>query len=115
VNFPVIHGVSASTAASKNHLAAVHDLAVFEPCFLMQGVVLALAAWQFLGTPTARRSWLVSIMLGAVVIDVFGGMLSLAGACTLRLADRSSRSSSRGAPTLVHDHQASHDIETDPD
>ena len=79
VNFPVIHGVSAATAASKNHLAAVHDLAVFEPCFLMQGVVLALAAWQFLRTPTARRNWLVSIILGTVVIDVFGGMLSLAG------------------------------------
>lgn len=79
VDFPVVPGVSAATAAEANHLAAVQDLLVFEPCFLIQGVVLALAAWQFIRTRAGRRRWWVSLFLGIVAIDMFGVLLSLAG------------------------------------
>lgn len=55
VNFPVVPGVSAATAAAQNHLSAVQDLVVFEPCFVVEGALLALAAWQFIRTPAGRR------------------------------------------------------------
>jgi hypothetical protein len=43
VNFPALPGVSAATAAAANHTSAVLDLAVFEPWFLIEGVLLLLA------------------------------------------------------------------------
>lgn len=79
VDFPVVPGVSAATAAGKNHLSAVQDLLVFEPCFLIEGVLLAVAAWQFLRTPAGRRRWWVSLTVGVLAIDVFGTLLSLGG------------------------------------
>ena len=79
VDFPTVRGVSPATAAEKNHLAVVQDLVVFEPCFLVLGVLLALAAWQFIRTPVGRRTWSVSIVVGVALIDVFGAVLSLAG------------------------------------
>lgn len=79
VDFPAVPGVGAAEEAAKNHLSAVQDLVVFEPCFLIQGLLLALAAWQFIGTRTGRRRWSVSIVVGVVVIDVFGALLSFSG------------------------------------
>jgi hypothetical protein len=79
VNFPVVPGVSAATAAAKNHLSAVQDLVVFEPCFVVEGVLLALAGWQFIRTPAGRRTWSMSMIVGIVAIDVFGALLSLGG------------------------------------
>ncbi|MEV5012696.1 DUF3995 domain-containing protein [Streptomyces sp. NPDC056159] len=79
VDFPVVPGVSAARAAEANHLSAVQDLLVFEPCFLIQGVVIALAAWQFIRTLEGRRRWGTSMLLGIAVIDVFGVLLSLVG------------------------------------
>ncbi|MFJ2722639.1 DUF3995 domain-containing protein [Streptomyces sp. 6-11-2] len=80
VDFPVVPGVGTAEAAEANHLSAVQDLLVFEPCFMVQGVVLALAAWQFIRTRSGRRKWWTSLAVGIVVIDVFGALLSLAGA-----------------------------------
>ncbi len=77
VDFPVVPGVGTAEAAGANHLAAVQDLLVFEPCFLVQGLVLALAAWQFVRTPDGRRRWSMSLAVGIVVVDVFGALLSL--------------------------------------
>lgn len=79
VDFPVVPGISAATAATQNHLSAVHDLLVFEPCFLVEGALLAMAAWQFLRTPVGRRKWSISVVAGIVVIDVFGALLTLGG------------------------------------
>lgn len=77
VDFPVVPGVDAATAAAQNHLSAVHDLLVFEPCFLVQGVLLALAGRQFIRTRAGRRLWSVSVIVGIVAIDLFGTVLSL--------------------------------------
>lgn len=77
VDFPVVPGVDPATAADANHEAAVHDLLVFEPSFLVQGVLLALAGRQFLRTPRSRRRWTVSMVAGVLVVDVFGIVLGL--------------------------------------
>ncbi|MCM2577167.1 DUF3995 domain-containing protein [Streptomyces meridianus] len=76
VDFPVVPGVDAATAADSNRLSALQDILVFEPCFLIQGVLLALAARQFIRTPAGRRTWSVSVIVGIAVIDVFGAVLS---------------------------------------
>lgn len=80
VDFPDVPELSAEELADANHLAAVHDLLVFEPCFLIQGVVLAMAAWQFIRTPARRRLWTWSLVVAVVLISVFGAVLSLADA-----------------------------------
>jgi len=77
VHFPVVRGVSAATAATQNHLAAMQDVAVFEPCFIILGILLCLAVWQFLSTPITRRRWLVTIIWGVLVIDLLGLVLWL--------------------------------------
>ncbi|MFR9673721.1 DUF3995 domain-containing protein [Streptomyces sp. TR06-5] len=79
VDFPVVPGVDPATAAEKNHLSALHDLLVFEPAFLIQGVLLALAGLQFLTTAAGRRRWSVSLIVGVLAIDAFGVALALAG------------------------------------
>jgi hypothetical protein len=79
VNFPAVADVSAATAAARHHLSAMQDLLVFEPCFAIEGALLALAAWQFVRTPVGRRRWSLSIIVGVLVIDVFGTVLSLGG------------------------------------
>ena len=65
------------TVAQKN-TAAARDLMVFEPWFLLEGALLALAGHQFLRTATARRRWTAALLVAIVVIDVFGAALSLA-------------------------------------
>jgi hypothetical protein len=77
VDFPDTPHLSAAEAADANHLSAVHDLLVFEPSFLIQGVVLAMAAWQFIRTPARRRQWTWSLVVSVVLITVFGAVLSL--------------------------------------
>lgn len=79
VDFPSVSGVSAATAAGRHHLSAVQDLVVFEPCFVVQGALVALAAWQFVRTSARRRTWLMSVIVGTVLIAVFGTLLSLRG------------------------------------
>jgi len=75
VNFPELPDVSAATAAAANHTAAVVDIAVFEPWFLIEGLLLLLVGWQFLRTPKGRRRWQMSIIVGAALIDLFGTLL----------------------------------------
>ena len=77
VDFPALPGVSADAAAAANHTSAVLDLAVFEPWFLIEGLLLLLAGRQFLRTPKARRWWTVSVIAGTALIDVFGIVLAL--------------------------------------
>jgi hypothetical protein len=77
VNFPDLPGASAATAAAANHASAVRDLAVFEPWFLIEGILLLLAGRQVLRTREARRRWTMSIIAGTALIDVFGVLLAL--------------------------------------
>jgi len=64
------------TAAQKN-LAAVRDLAAFEPWFFIQGLLLALAGHWLARTAAGRRQWTLSLVAGIVLIDVLGLILAV--------------------------------------
>ena len=65
------------TAAQKNH-AALLDLGVFEPWFLIQGLLLLLAGRWFARTAAGRRRWTLSLIAGVVLADAFGIALAVA-------------------------------------
>jgi hypothetical protein len=77
VNFPSVPGVSPADAAASNHTSTVLDLTVFEPWFLIEGVLLVLAVHQFLRTRATRRRWLITIIVGVALVDVLGTLLAL--------------------------------------
>lgn len=79
VDFPEVQGMSAEAALRKNRVAAVHDLLVFEPCFLLQGVLIALAVGHFIRTPERRRLWWISLAVGIGLIDILGVILVWGG------------------------------------
>jgi hypothetical protein len=58
------------------HLAALHDLAIFEPWFLVLGFLLALAGRWSAG-PAVSRRWTLSLVAAIVLIDAFGAALAL--------------------------------------
>jgi hypothetical protein len=66
------HGLT----AGQKHLAALHDLAIFEPWFLVLGFLLALAGRWFAG-PAVSRRWTLSLVAAIVLIDAFGVALVL--------------------------------------
>jgi len=65
------------TAAQKNH-AALLDLGLFEPWFLIQGLLLLLAGRWFARTAAGHRWWTLSLIAGIVLIDAFGIALAVA-------------------------------------
>ena len=65
------------TAAQKNH-SALLDLGVFEPWFLIQGLLLLFASRWFARTAAGRRWWTLSLLAGVVLIDAFGIALAVA-------------------------------------
>lgn len=67
------HGL---TAAQKN-LAALHDLAIFEPWFLVLGLLLALAGRWFAGSAPRRHRWMLSLVATIVLVDAFGVALAV--------------------------------------
>ncbi len=73
VSYPVGHW----TVAQKN-TAAARDLMVFEPWFLLEGVLLALAGHHLLRTATARRRWTAALLAAVAVTGVSGVALSVA-------------------------------------
>jgi uncharacterized protein DUF3995 len=64
------------TAAQKN-LAALRDLAIFEPWFLVLGLLLALAGHGFAPTATRGRLWTLSMLAAIVLICAFGFVLAV--------------------------------------
>jgi hypothetical protein len=74
VDFPAVPGAG---AAAAYHTSAVLDLAVFEPWFLIEGVLLLLAGRQFLRTPASRHLWTMSVIIGVALVDVFGTLLAV--------------------------------------
>ena len=66
---------NALTAGQKS-LAALHDLTIFEPWFLVLGLLLALAGRWFAG-PAASRRWTLSLVAVIVLVDAFGIVLAV--------------------------------------
>ena len=62
--------------AGQKSLAALHDLAIFEPWFLVLGLLLALAGRRFAGPATSRR-WTLSLVAAIVLVDAFGVALAV--------------------------------------
>ena len=65
------------TAGQKNH-AALLDLGVFEPWFLVQGLLLLFADRWFARTAGGHRRWTLSLIVGTALVDVFGVALAVA-------------------------------------
>jgi hypothetical protein len=61
----------------KNH-AALLDLGVFEPWFLIQGLLLLFAGRWLACTAAGRRWWMRSLIVGVVLVDAFGVALAVA-------------------------------------
>jgi hypothetical protein len=55
------------TATQKN-LAALRDLGIFEPWFLVLGLLLALVGYRFAPTATRGRQWTLSLLAAIVLI-----------------------------------------------
>ena len=55
------------------------DLVLFEPWFLLEGVLLALAGWQYLRTARRRRRRVAAMVGGTLVLLLFGVLLPLTG------------------------------------
>jgi hypothetical protein len=66
-------------SAAEKHAAAVLDVAAFEPWFLLEGVVLALAGWQYLRTARHRRRWVGTLASGTLLLVLFGVVLAVTG------------------------------------
>jgi hypothetical protein len=66
-------------SAAEKHTAAVLDLALFEPWFLLEGLALALAGWQYLRTGRGRRRWTVALSFGTLLLVLFGVLLAVTG------------------------------------
>ncbi len=66
------HGL---TPAQKTS-AALHDISIFEPWFLLQGLMLAWAGHQFAATTAGRRRWAWSLIAGTVLVEAFGLILT---------------------------------------
>jgi hypothetical protein len=74
VRFPAL----VRTAADR-HTAAVLDVVLFEPWFLLEGVLLALAGRQHLRTARARRRWTATMAGGTLLVLLFGVLLAATG------------------------------------
>lgn len=76
VRFPNVGHV---WSAGERHAAAVLDVALFEPWFLLEGVLLALAGRQWLRSARARRRWAIAVWGGSVLLLLFGTLLAATG------------------------------------
>ena len=68
---------TARTGPLTAYLAALHDLAIFEPWFLVLGLLLALACRRFAGPAPRRHRWMLSLVAAIVLVDAFGVALAV--------------------------------------
>lgn len=72
VDFPA---VAARSAAERLHAARL-DLALFEPWFMIEGLLLAAAGHEAIPTGRARRRWTAAVVIGALGLLLFGAVLA---------------------------------------
>jgi hypothetical protein len=60
----------------NEHASVVWDLVLFEPWFLIEGILLGLAGWYYLNKPRARQAWLALCTLG-IIAGIVTGLLGV--------------------------------------
>jgi hypothetical protein len=71
--------MASSWTAAERARAIWLDLAVFEPWFLLEGVLLTAVGRQAIVRLAGRRWWIVGVVVGALLLLVFGGVLAFKG------------------------------------
>jgi hypothetical protein len=77
-----VHGAvswptGAAWSAAERTAAVWRDLTIFEPWFVLEGLLLAAAGRQAVITPQRRRRWTAAMWRGTVVLLLFGLLLVL--------------------------------------
>ena len=77
-----VHGAvswptGAAWSAAERSAAVWRDLTIFEPWFVLEGLLLAAAGQQAVITPQGRRRWSAAMVRGTVVLLLFGLLLVL--------------------------------------
>ncbi len=67
------HGITAAQKTSS----ALQDISIFEPWFLLLGLLLAWAAHQLIATTAGRRWWVASLIGCTVLVEAFGLALTI--------------------------------------
>lgn len=65
-------GLENRTFDIHDDMYVVWDMVIFEPWFLIEGILLAIAGWCFLKGTRSRKVWLMVCMLGTIVGLVTG-------------------------------------------
>jgi hypothetical protein len=60
----------------NEHAYVLWDLILFEPWFTIEGILLALGGWCFLGEARHRRIWLLLCVVGTIV-GLITGLLGI--------------------------------------
>jgi hypothetical protein len=60
----------------NEHAYVVWDLILFEPWFMIEGILLGLVGWYYLDTPRHRRIWGMLCMIG-IVTGLITGLLGV--------------------------------------
>lgn len=69
-------GLENGTFNIHDDMYVVWDMVIFEPWFLIEGILLAIAGWCFLKGERSRKIWLAVCMLGTIV-GLVTGMLGV--------------------------------------
>jgi hypothetical protein len=60
----------------SEHAYVVWDLALFEPWFLIEGILLGLVGWHYLNKPRHRQIWLALCTMG-IITGIITGLLGV--------------------------------------
>ncbi|MGG0275219.1 DUF3995 domain-containing protein [Bacillus rhizoplanae] len=69
-------GLENGTFNIHDDMYVVWDMVIFEPWFLIEGILLAVAGWCFLKGARSRKIWLAVCMVGTIV-GLVTGMLGV--------------------------------------
>ncbi|TVX96679.1 DUF3995 domain-containing protein [Cohnella terricola] len=69
-------GIELESFNAKQHVFVLWDLFIFEPWFLIEGILLGILGWCFMNNPRHRRIWLTLCTIG-VLFGLITGLLGV--------------------------------------